>query len=86
MLISGFGHARTDRGVPVHLARLAPAATVVAVAMIEIVEEQVDPSYYSGQLGASELPFDFIWFTPRADLEDPCAANREQLERMKRGG
>jgi uncharacterized iron-regulated protein len=83
VLVSGFGHARSDRGVPWQLARLAPGRTTVAIALIEVSAERPEPGDYAEILGATALPFDFVWFTPRADLDDPCASNADQLRQMK---
>jgi len=29
------------------------------------------------------LPFDFVWFTPRVDDDDPCEVFAEQLRRIR---
>lgn len=84
VLISGGGHARRDRGVPWQLARLAPSERSVSIAFIQVDKTQLDPAHYAGQLGAVSLPFDFVWFTPRVDLEDPCEKHREELQRFNR--
>jgi uncharacterized iron-regulated protein len=59
VLIAGDGHARTDRGVPAQLPR------ALAVAFLE-----VDPAHREPR----PAPYDFVWYTPRATDEDPCAA------------
>src|SRR5206468_45426 len=62
ILIAGAGHVRTDRGVPFHLQRRAPGATVVSVAFLE-VEATVDaPAGYAARFEGA-LPFDYVWFT-----------------------
>jgi hypothetical protein len=33
--------------------------------------------------GAVGAPFDYVWFTPRVDLVDPCERFREQLRQMR---
>jgi hypothetical protein len=30
------------------------------------------------------MPFDYVWFTPAVDDEDPCEKFRKPLERMGR--
>jgi uncharacterized iron-regulated protein len=72
VLVAGSGHARLDRGVPYYLGLEAPGAHVVSLAIIEVEHEQTDPR---GYLGAA--PFHYLWFTPRASDEDPCAAFRK---------
>ena len=83
VLITGTGHARADRGVPSHLARMPPGRSTVTIALVEAQAGSTDPSDYSEQFGAPAPPFDFVWFTPRWDLEDPCEKYRDQLEGLK---
>ncbi len=64
VLVAGNGHARTDRGVPAFLYARAPNAKVVSVAMLE-VEHGVDVP--------KPEPYDYVFYTPRASDEDPCA-------------
>lgn len=62
-VITGNGHAREDRGLPVYLARVAPGANVVTL----------------GQGEAGRPPdgvFDVALDAPRPDRADPCAAFR----------
>lgn len=76
VLIAGNEHVRRDRGAPRWLARFAPDARVAAVGLLE-----VDPAEPDATPGAA-APFDYVWLTPRLDLEDPCEKYREALERM----
>jgi uncharacterized iron-regulated protein len=71
ILITGAGHARKDRGVATVLARLAPERTVRSVAFVE-----VSPAGEAQGLSPEEAPYDFLWFTPAVEREDPCAAFR----------
>jgi hypothetical protein len=72
VLVAGAGHVRTDRGVPIALAALAPDARVLSVAFVEVRDDRQDPGSYAERFGAATLPFDFVWFTPRVDDSDPC--------------
>ena len=83
ILITGNGHARADRGVPFHLRRGDGAAAIVSLGLLEVAEGMTEPAAYAGFLGAETLPFDFVWFTPVADPEDPCAKFAEQLQRAR---
>lgn len=67
VLISGTGHARQDRGAPAYLRARRPGVRVVSVAFREVQAAQQEPG------AKGENPFDFLWFTPRLDDEDPCA-------------
>jgi uncharacterized iron-regulated protein len=76
ILIAGAGHVRVDRGVPRYVAALAPSASVVSVAFVEVADDVAAPADYAAKFGATRLPFDFVWFTPRADNVDHCARFR----------
>jgi uncharacterized iron-regulated protein len=72
VLIAGAGHARLDRGVPWYLRRAegdGARATVVSVAFMEVDHPTTDPQAY-----IPDAVFDYVWFTPRATDDDPCAA------------
>lgn len=61
VLITGSGHARLDRGVPLYLKTAAPELNIVSVGLTEPGE-------------VSEELYDFNIETEAADREDPCAA------------
>jgi uncharacterized iron-regulated protein len=75
ILIAGNGHVRKDRGVPWYLARLEPEARVVSIALLEVQDDVHRPP--------ADLPYDYVWFTPRVDDSDPCASQEIELQRMK---
>ncbi|MFM9845830.1 MAG: ChaN family lipoprotein [Hyphomicrobiaceae bacterium] len=81
VLIAGSGHVRQDRGVPYHLRKLRAGDQIVSVALTEARDGQSSPADYAGALGAGEMPFDYVWFTPRADDEDLCIKFADQLRR-----
>jgi uncharacterized iron-regulated protein len=65
VLIAGAGHTRNDRGAPAYL----PAGLrggVLAVAFLEVETGRAEPRPEYATL------YDLVWFTPRADREDPC--------------
>lgn len=70
VLITGGGHARKNRGVPLYL----PGTNLVAIGFIEVEPGKDRPAEYS-----ADASFDYLWFTPRAEREDPCV-------RFRRGG
>lgn len=82
VLIAGNGHARSDRGVPWHLERLAPGRSIVSVGFVEVTDD-IQPDDYSRAFESDTLPFDYAWFTPRARVEDRCAASADELKRAK---
>jgi uncharacterized iron-regulated protein len=75
VLIAGAGHARLDRAVPLHLRELDAGASVRSVSFMEVVHGLNAPGDYVEE-GEKALPFDFVYFTPRVDEKDPCAALR----------
>lgn len=79
LLVAGNEHVRRDRGAPRWLARFAPGARVAAVGLLE-----VDPGDRAEATPPAAPPFDYVWWTPRLDLDDPCEKFRESLESMGR--
>lgn len=79
VLIAGAGHVRTDRGVPVYLVTRAPGAAVASVAFVEVASGRVAPADYAEVFG-TRLPFDYVWFTIRADDVDPCERFRRRRD------
>jgi len=69
VLITGSGHARRDRGVPVYL----PAGDIVSIGFMEIDADKRSPHDYFGGF-YTPTSFDYLWFTQRASRPDPCAA------------
>jgi uncharacterized iron-regulated protein len=66
-LIAGNGHVRRDIGVPRLLRAVAPAASVIAVGLLEREEDGTAP----GQDARQE--YDLVIVTSRAARTDPCA-------------
>ena len=81
VLIAGDGHIRRDSGVPRYILAQDRMATVISVAMIEVDEGQDEVSSYARDWGNNSLPFDYVWFTARADREDPCIEFIKQFEK-----
>ncbi len=73
-LIAGTGHTRRDRGAGADLAARDPKRSVVSIAFAEVEKGKDQPPAYASRWNATALPFDFVWFTPRANDDDPCAA------------
>ncbi|MGB8840275.1 MAG: ChaN family lipoprotein [Aliidongia sp.] len=83
VLIAGAGHVRTDRGVPAQLGAMAPNRPVFSLAFIEVADGQDDPASYGESWGGPRLPFDAVWFTPRANDDDPCAGMADFIKKPK---
>ncbi len=66
VLITGNGHARSDRGAPAYLRRLAPDIEARSVGMIEL------PTGADAAAKARALPYDYVWFSEPRARGDPC--------------
>ena len=84
VMIIGFGHLRHGMGIPERIAYLRPETKQINFSMIEI---NLEPSSLESYLPEFEIngrtfkqDFDYIWFTSRKDMEDPCKAFRKQSE------
>jgi uncharacterized iron-regulated protein len=85
ILITGKGHARTDRGVPAVVAKDAPGRKVLAVGFFEVDPAATTPDGYVERWGKAPLPFDFVVFTPGVERDDPCEGLKERMERKRAG-
>jgi uncharacterized iron-regulated protein len=72
VLIAGNGHVRKDIGVPRYLLTGDGTASIVSIGMVEVDADQYDVAAYERKWVNHRLPFDYVWFTARADREDPC--------------
>ncbi|MEL7232428.1 MAG: ChaN family lipoprotein [Pseudomonadota bacterium] len=66
VLITGSGHARLDRGVPLYLKTAAPDLNVVSVGLTEPGE-------------TTDGLYDFVIETEAVEREDPCAAFKAMM-------
>ena len=83
VLIAGNGHVRNDYGVPAYIRRLDPGTRTVSIALLEVDGERTTVERYADRF-SGRFPFDYVWFTPAVDDEDPCEKFRKSLERLKR--
>jgi uncharacterized iron-regulated protein len=80
ILITGSGHARTDRGVPARLKIEEYGPVVRSVGFLEVSPDKPEPQAYAEAFGVAHLPFDYVWFTPAAEREDPCEKLRKRMQ------
>ena len=83
VLIAGAGHVRNDRAVPVHLATMAKGKKVLALAFLEVQPGKTEPAQYAELYDTDHLPFDAVWFTPKAERADQCEAFKRHLDKKK---
>jgi len=76
ILIAGNGHVRADLGVPVylHAPELPDADSLsVSLGLIEVKPDDERAGDFPRETAAANPGFDYLWFTPPAPREDPCA-------------
>ena len=56
---------------------------VISISFVEVDQQKTEPQSYALSYPNGRLPFDYVWFTPRVDDEDPCEKFKSQLDRMK---
>jgi uncharacterized iron-regulated protein len=83
VMIAGSGHARKDWAVPSFIKQKMPDASIVSIAFFEVTPEHTSPSDYVEPIAGLEKPYDFIYFTPKADLVDHCAEMAKHMEGRK---
>lgn len=84
LLIAGAGHVRNDYGIPVYLRAKEPQKRVVSIAFLEVDKDKGEAQSYARRYSGGRFPFDYVWFTPRVDDEDPCEKFKAQLDRLKK--
>jgi uncharacterized iron-regulated protein len=83
VLIAGSGHVRKDWAVPSFIKQSLPGASVTSIAFFEVDPKRSSPSDYVETIAGLEEPYDFVYFTPKADLIDRCAEMAKHMETMK---
>jgi uncharacterized iron-regulated protein len=84
LLLAGYGHARGDRAVPYLLRARRQRGELVSILFASVKKELTEPIDYRTWFGSGRIPFDYVWFTPRVDDEDPCDRLRRIYGKDKR--
>ena len=69
VLIAGSQHVRRDAGAPVHLARMRPAASILAIGFVETRPGSRPDPLELAKTGAHDI----LWFTKPGPDKDYCA-------------
>lgn len=85
-LIAGAGHTRRDWAVGAVLAAKKSPGAVLALAMTPLSNDLPAVGDYTETAVAGVAPHDVIWFTPRQDITDHCAALKERMNKKKTKG
>lgn len=83
VLIAGSGHVRKDSAVPSFIKQKLPDASITSIAFFEVDPERASPADYVEPIAGLEKPYDFVYFTPKADLVDRCAEMAKHMQTMK---
>ncbi len=83
VLIAGSGHVRKDWAVPSFIKQTLPNASITSIAFFEVDPKHTSPSDYVETVAGLGEPYDFVYFTPKADLVDRCAEMAKYMEKMK---
>ena len=70
VLIAGDGHVRKDLGVPRYIH--SSNTPLISIGVLEVEADLNRPDYYAQDWNNDKLPFDYVWFTARAQRKDPC--------------
>jgi uncharacterized iron-regulated protein len=84
ILVAGAGHVRNDYGIPVYLSAKAAGKLVISIAFLEVGNQKPDPGSYAQPYPNGRLPYDYVWFTPRVDDENPCEKFKSRFDQMKK--
>jgi uncharacterized iron-regulated protein len=84
ILVAGAGHVRDDYAIPIYLTQKVPGKQVISMAFLEVVDSKPEPQNYALEYPNGRLPFDYVWFTPRVDDENPCEKFKAQFEHLKK--
>ena len=81
VLIAGAGHVRRDWAAAALIKNRLPDARTVSVALVEVDEALNTFADYELAPDGVIAPFDYVVFTPRADLTDHCAELAESFSK-----
>ena len=57
---------------------------MTTVGFIEVMDNSSYPIDYGRLFSGTSIPFDYVWFTPRADNQDHCAELRKKWGKPKK--
>ena len=60
-------------------------ATFVSLAFIEVQHESSNIEDYAEAWGREQLPFDYVWFTPRGSRDDQCEVIKQHMKKKQQG-
>ncbi|MDG2286606.1 MAG: ChaN family lipoprotein [Alphaproteobacteria bacterium] len=73
VLITGSQHVRRDAGVPVHLTRMVPGASILTIRFVETERDAETSEPQDDEALAGTGAHDILWFTEPGPDKDYCA-------------
>lgn len=87
VMIAGSGHTRNDYGIPWYLRQELEQGQqdILSLAFVEVNQDKLLPEDYAQAWGENlnRLPFDYVWFTVRAEREDQCEKMKAYMKKKK---
>ncbi|MBI9090476.1 MAG: ChaN family lipoprotein [Desulfobacterium sp.] len=87
VVIIGGGHTEHNLGVVDRVRHLNPGISQVNLGFVEIARTPAGVRDYLAPLELAGFepspPFDFVWFTQRANYQDPCEKYKKRLEKSR---
>lgn len=83
VLIAGINHVRKDHGAPLYLLQENKKSVVISVAPVEVESDHNDITSYLKHWQDENLPFDYLWFTARAErstAKEFCAQLKKRFK------
>jgi uncharacterized iron-regulated protein len=81
IVLTGNGHVRADRGVPLYLSQMVPDKPVLTVMFVETEDGKIDPNAYAPKSPDGKAAANYVVFTTRATRPDPCDAMRAAMKK-----
>jgi len=84
VLIAGAGHVRKDWAVPRILHARAPDSLTLSIAFIEVSPDDINPQSFEPASADKSPVFDYMYFTPKAEIKDYCADLIKHFKKKKK--
>jgi|GEM_PF-389815 len=83
ILLTGNGHARTDRGAAWYIKRMAPTLRVVSIVLVEVSANLTAPKDHVPKAPDGRFAADMIVLTPKPERADPCIKMRARFSKKR---
>ncbi|MEM1039307.1 MAG: ChaN family lipoprotein [Pseudomonadota bacterium] len=80
LIVTGNGHARNDRGIPAVMKSLGTGLFTLSIGLIDVSQDDFNFADYRLTGDDGKPLYDFVVFTPRDNIGDPCEMMRQQMK------